>query len=72
MGHHAHKLNEDWKLWTRDGTNGVYLESILGEIIEIPAKLLRQLVASDVLLYRISVLEQMEDNEILGLPEDGV
>lgn len=71
MGHSAHKLpNKDWRLWTRGGTNDVYIQKEGSkEKIEIPSKLLRMLVASDVISHRISELEQMKDNEALDLPD---
>ena len=69
MGRHAHELpDEAWRLWTRGGTDGVSIKNMItGEEVEIPSNLLRMLVASDVLSNRISKLEQMEDDEILGL-----
>lgn len=71
MGHSAHALpNKNWQLWTHDGTYGVYIQKKGSkEEIEIPSKLLRMLVAADVISHRISKLEQMEDNEALGLPD---
>lgn len=69
MGWSAHDLpNEDYKLWTRGGTCGVYIQQTgrEGPEIEIPSELLRMLVADDVRSKRISELEQMDDNEVLG------
>lgn len=72
MGYSAHTLpNKDWQLWTRGGTNDVYIQKKgSNEVIELPSELLRTLVAADVISHRISELEQMEDNEALGLPDD--
>lgn len=72
MGHSAHRLpNKNWALWTRGGTNDVFIQKVGSkEEIELPSKLLRMLVASDVISHRISELEQIEDNEALGLPGD--
>ena len=72
MGYSAHALpNKDWQLWTRGGTNDVYVQKKgSGEEIELPSELLKMLVASDVISHRISELEQMESNEALGLPSD--
>ena len=58
----------EWKLYTRNGTSSVYLKKpSFSEEIHIPSELLRELVASDVRSYKTGVLEQAEDNEILGL-----
>ena len=66
MGKHAHDLADGWKLWTRGGTNDVSIE--YGEVaVAIPQELLRMLVADDIRSQRVSKLEQMEDDEILGL-----
>lgn len=74
MGHSAHELpNKNWRLWTRGGTNDVYIQRIdADEEIEIPSELLKMLVAADVISYRVSELEQMEDNDALGLPKGHV
>jgi len=72
MGWTAHILpNRQWQLWTRHGTCGVYIQKKGDqEEIEIPSELLKMLVADDIRSYKISSLEQMDSNLILGLPED--
>ena len=68
MGWRAHDLpNENWKLWTRGGTEGVYVANNSDDKIDIPADLLRGLVADDVRSQQISKAEQATDNELLGL-----
>lgn len=71
MGWTGHKLPGGHMLFTRGGTCGVYVQPKGSKLeIEIPAKMLRMLVADDVRSARIDELEQAEDNEILGLKED--
>ena len=57
-----------WKLWTRGGTQAVFIRKEgSGEEVEIPAALLRLLVADDVRMSKISKLEQASNDEVLGL-----
>jgi len=72
MGWSGHKLPaKNWFLYTRGGTNGVYLQkrsddgNLLSEEVEIPAEMLRMLVSEDIRSERISSLEQMGTDEIL-------
>lgn len=69
MGWSAHKLpNEGWQLWTRGGTDGVYVQKKgEAEEIEIPSELLWLLVADEVRSRKISELEDMPDEQVLGL-----
>jgi hypothetical protein len=68
MGWTGHKLPGGHMLFTRGGTCGVYVKPKNSELeIEIPQKMLRMLVASDILSARVGELEQMSDNELLGL-----
>ena len=62
-----------WFLYTRGGTNGVFVQKMdgnsnpLSERVEIPPEVLKSLVADDIRNAKISALEQMEDDEILGM-----
>ena len=70
MGWSAHKLpNKNWNLWTRGGTEGVYIKENISSAIEIdiPSELLRMLVAKDIRSHRIAQLEQMNSDELLSL-----
>ena len=71
MGWTAYPLpNKRWKLWSRGGTRGVCIKGgdSGNEEIEIPSKLLKSLVADDVRSHKISQLEDLDDDAILGLP----
>lgn len=79
MGWGGIKLpDEHYKLWTRSGTNGVYIQECDEDgfpmthmpEIKIPSELLRRLVAEDLRSHKMRQIEQAEDHEILGLPED--
>ena len=67
MGFISYALpDKGWRLWTRGGTNGVYIQQ--GESpqeIEISSKLLRHLVAEDIRSEMISKWEQMGTDQIL-------
>ena len=72
MGWGGHKLpTKNWFLYTRGGTNGVYLQKhsddgrLLSEEVEIPAEMLRMLVAEDIRSRKISKLESATTDEIL-------
>lgn len=68
MGWSAHDLpNKDYKLWTRGGTDGVYIQDVDRKLpeIEIPASLLRMLVAEDVRSDLINKIESMETDNLL-------
>lgn len=68
MGWSAHDLpDKDFKLWTRGGTEGVYIQDVDRKRsgIEIPASLLRMLVAEDVRLALIDKIESMETDDLL-------
>ena len=73
MGWTGHELvRHDWKLFTRGGTEGVFVQQIknkqlVGPEIIIPSKLIRMLVAEDVRRARQEKLDGMTDDEILGL-----
>jgi hypothetical protein len=57
-----------WRLWTRGGTQAVFIRKEgTEEEIEIPSALLRLLVADDVRMSKISRLEQATDDEVLGI-----
>ena len=62
-----------WNLYTRGGTNGVFVQKMdekgnpLSERVEIPSEVLKSLVADDIRNRKISILEQMEDEGILGM-----
>jgi len=60
MGRKAHDLpTKGWKLWTRGGTTDVTIRDEAREIeVEIPAGLLRDLVAEDIRADAIRNLEQ--------------
>ena len=68
MGHVSKPTsNTDWTLWTRGGTNDVFLEHRdTGERIELPRALLRSLVAEDFGDDLIDRLEQADDERLLG------
>ena len=70
MGWTGHKLpNEGWTLYTRGGTEGVYIQPAgSDDKIKLPAELLRMLVAADLRSHRVGELESMGDGAILGLP----
>ena len=70
MGWTGHELtNGGWKLYTRGGTCGVYIKhDNRNEAVSIPSDLLRTLVAEDIRSHRVNELENMGDDEILGLP----
>ena len=67
MGFISYALpDKGWRLWTRGGTEEVYLQKSEGlEKIEIPSKLLRHLVAEDIRSKMISKWEQMGTYQIL-------
>lgn len=73
MGWDGHALpNKKWLLFTRGGTEGVYIQRVNGlkkegEEIAIPSKLLRMLVADDVRYAKQNALDCMSDNAILGI-----
>ena len=74
MGWSGHALGNDWYLYTRGGTHGVFLQKRVeqepaSEEIEIPAALLRRLVAEDIRSARMSRIEQMSADELLGLTD---
>ena len=77
MGWIGKKLpNKNWVLFTRGGTNEVYIKQCdndgmpIGEKIDIPSELIRELVAEDIRSKQIAQWENMETNEILGLEDD--
>ena len=77
MGWTGHKLpDKKWVLFTRGGTNGVYIKQCnnsglpIGEQIDIPSELIRELVAEDIRSEQIAQWEDMETNEILGLENE--
>jgi len=71
MGWTGHDLpNKGWKLFTRGGARGVYIQHINSkEEIDIPSEMIFMLVAAEIRNYKIGELEQTEDYEILGLPK---
>jgi hypothetical protein len=63
-----------WRLYTRGGTNGVFLQKrddnnqeIISEEVKIPSDLLRSLVAEDLRNQMIAKLEDLDDEGILSL-----
>ena len=69
MGYGRYELPEEgWGLFTRGGTHDVYIQKRGDDKkISIPQKLIRSLVAEDVLRAKIAELEQMEDDDILKM-----
>ena len=67
MGSISYALpDKEWRLWTRGGTDGVYIQKgESSEEIEIPSKLLRHLVAEDIRSEMITKWEQMGTDQIL-------
>ena len=69
MGWSSHKLpNKNYQLWTRGGTNGVFIKSTdpdSPEEIDIPSELLRMLVAEDIRSEEISRLEMADTEDLI-------
>ena len=72
MGWTAHELNNGSRLWVRHGLRGWYVQhSSSVEMTEIPFKLIVTLAAEEIRSQRISDLESMTDEDVLGLPRAG-
>lgn len=69
MGWTGHKLEDGYILYTRGGTNGVFIshKDRVGLEIKIPEEVLIMLAASTIRNHKISELEQMEDKQVLGI-----
>lgn len=71
MGHTGHELPDGSTLYTRGGTVDVFIVPNGGDmeddVIPIPQKILRMLVAHDVLMARETELGNMSDDQLLGL-----
>ena len=69
MGWTGHNLKGGYVLFTRGGFNGVYISHKDDEklSIEIPEELLARLAADTIRSKRISNLEDMTDEQVLGL-----
>lgn len=66
-GHILPHTSGKWKLYTRGGTNGVFIKhDDRKEEIEIRSDMLRMLVAEDIRSELISKIESMDTEEILN------
>lgn len=68
MGMTAHKLNRNWNLWINGDLSIMYVQNREGgEEIPIDISLMKMLVARLVKDEKVEKLENMNDDEILGL-----